>query len=130
MLLDNQPSYFYIFGKESELQDINSDFDSIFLRNSDKIFAASTNAGGPGKRKQTEEIRDESGLGSGAGVTSDDASINDMDGSTGPGSDRKGNKMPGEDGITSITDAIADAIDRAEDDNDDAGRNTSRRSNQ
>ncbi len=105
----------------SGLQEINPDFDAIFISISseDKLFAAPANAGGSGKRKQTEEIWDESGLGSGAGATSEDTSINDMDGSTGPGSDRKGDKMPGEDGITSVTDSIANAIDRAQDDDDD-----------
>jgi hypothetical protein len=108
--------------KVSGLQENNTDLDCFFLTSAcnDKIFAASTdagNAGGSGKRKQVEEIKDESGLGSGAGVTSDEPVANiDPSESTGPGGNRKGDKMPGEDGITSITDSIADAIDRAQDD--------------
>lgn len=43
------------------------------------------------------------------------ADSDDMAGATGPGSDRKGDKMPGEDGITSLTDGIADFIDKKQD---------------
>lgn len=85
------------------------------------------NSGNAGKAKKSEVIRDESGLGSGAGITPDDqsslakmendnsaSSLTEDDGATGPGSDRSGDKIPGEDGITSLTDGIAKFIDDAE----------------
>jgi hypothetical protein len=103
----------------------------------DLLFA---NSGSNSKRIKTEEIRDESGLGSGAGVTPGDQSAfddhpdrleNDADpsggiddsGSTGPGSDRRGDKMPGEDGVTDVTDGIARFIDNLEDDSEKRRRN-------
>ncbi len=104
----------------SHLQEVLTHLDAFWPAYSDdKLFSAPTDAGNAGNssgRKQDEEIRDESGLGSGAGVTSD--TDQDPSGATGPGSDRKGDKIPGEDGITKITDAIAKAIDRAEEDDD------------
>jgi hypothetical protein len=115
-------------GKISYVEQYISEFSDLLP---DYILFA--NSGSSNRINKSEEIRDESGLGSGAGITpesqpsfadrrslaaseNDASSFTEDDGATGPGSDRTGDKMPGEEGITSLTDGIARFIDDAEED--------------
>jgi hypothetical protein len=123
------------FSGSNFLPEQNPDGSNSHLITAMYAFICFADGGSPNKANKGEEIRDESGLGSGAGVTpGDQAAFNsrqsssesetaraetaDDAGATGPGSDREGDKMPGEDGITSVTDGIAKFIDDAEADND------------
>lgn len=110
---------------------MNNGWGTFFCQ--EKVFADSSSGKKANRLNTDDEIKDESILGSAPGVTlndsptasdqrviSDDARSAERDesaGATGPGSDRKGDEMPGEKGITSLTDGIADFIDKAEDKN-------------
>ncbi|QHT70602.1 hypothetical protein GXP67_30085 [Rhodocytophaga rosea] len=112
------------------MSQLNGSF--LALHDSDILFA---NGSSPKNTNESKEIRDESGLGSGAGITPEDQarfnrqsarpdnnSLSDDDGTTGPGSDHTGDKMPGEEGVTDVTDGIARFIDDLENDDSEKGR--------